>query len=152
MCSLIVEEMTEEYLNDVLKINNSSFTSPLSLDSIKSEFNDSAYKYIVLRDTYKNIIIGYASLWFMLDEADITNIAILKEFRGNGYSNILMDKIINICKNKSIPNLTLEVRENNISAIKLYEKYGFTKEGFRKNYYGPNISGIIMWKKDILNK
>ncbi|KGM96801.1 30S ribosomal protein S18 [Clostridium novyi A str. 4552] len=150
MNNLVVEKMVEEHIDDVLKINNWSFTSPLSIDSLKSEFNDNAYKYIVLKDTDKNIVLGYASLWFMLDEADITNIAIYKDFRGNGYSNILMNKIIDICREKKVPNITLEVRENNISAIRLYEKYGFTKEGLRKNYYGPNINGIIMWKKDIL--
>ena len=80
MHNLIVEDMNEKHLDDVLKINNSSFTSPLSLDSLKSEFNDNAYKYIVLKDTDKNIILGYASLWFMLDEADITNIAITRTF------------------------------------------------------------------------
>ncbi|KEH98539.1 ribosomal protein S18-alanine N-acetyltransferase [Clostridium massiliodielmoense] len=151
MNNLVVEKMVEKHLNDVLEINNSSFSNPLSFDSLKSEFNDNSYKYLILRDTDKNIIIGYASLWFMLDEADITNIAISKDFRGNGYSHILMAKIIDICKEKKVPNITLEVRENNISAIRLYEKYGFTKEGLRKNYYGPNLNGIIMWKKDILN-
>src|SRR3712207_5586912 len=68
MHNLIVEDMTEKHLDDVLKINNSSFTSPLSLDSLKSEFNDNAYKYIVLKDIDKNIILGYASLWFMLED------------------------------------------------------------------------------------
>ena len=45
--------------------------------------------------------------------------------------------------NNNIYNITLEVDEKNIYAIKLYEKYGFIKKAIRKNYYN-NSDGILM--------
>ena len=39
--------------------------------------------------------------------------------------------------------MMLEVRESNISAIKLYEKVGFEEINRRKKYYG-NEDAIIM--------
>jgi ribosomal-protein-alanine N-acetyltransferase len=61
-----------------------------------------------------------------------------------------MDAIIDICKERKIPSITLEVRSNNIVAQNLYKKYGFTGEGLRKNYYGEGLHAIIMWKRNIL--
>ena len=40
-------------------------------------------------------------------------------------------------------SITLEVREDNISAIKVYEKLGFKRKAIRKNYY-DGVDGILM--------
>ncbi|KOC46256.1 30S ribosomal protein S18, partial [Clostridium botulinum] len=58
--------------------------------------------------------------------------------------------IMDICTERNIPAITLEVRENNTTARNLYKKYGFLEEGLRKNYYGPNVNALVMWKKDVL--
>ena len=43
--------------------------------------------------------------------------------------------------------ITLEVRISNAPAQKLYTKYGFKPEGFRKNYYADTKEdAVIMWK------
>ena len=93
------------------------------------------------------MVIGYAGLWLIIDEAHITNIAVDPDYRGIGASNVLMDNIIKICVERNIPSITLEVRENNIVARNLYYKYGFIEEGLRKNYYGENQNAIIMWRR-----
>jgi ribosomal-protein-alanine N-acetyltransferase len=94
-----------------------------------------------------DVVIGYAGLWLIIDEAHITNIAVDPDYRGIGASNVLMDNIIKICVERNIPSITLEVRENNIVARNLYYKYGFIEEGLRKNYYGENQNAIIMWRR-----
>ena len=43
-------------------------------------------------------------------------------------------------------NISLEVKEKNVPAIKLYEKYGFEKVGIRKKYYNGIDNAIIMTK------
>lgn len=149
MNNFIIEEMKNDHLQSVLRINNLCFNPPWKLETLENEFNNKFSKYIVLKDNSNNLI-GYAGIWLIIDEAHITNIAIDPNYRGIGASNYLMDTILDICKTRKIPSITLEVRENNTVAINLYKKYGFLQEGLRKNYYGPNIHGIVMWKKDIL--
>lgn len=47
-----------------------------------------------------------------------------------------------------VENFTLEVRESNLPAIRLYESLGFVTEGIRKNFYrNPNENALIMWKR-----
>ena len=48
---------------------------------------------------------------------------------------IQLDDLIENLKSKGVTSLFLEVRESNVSAIKLYEKLGFIKLSVRKNYY-----------------
>ncbi|WP_418223118.1 GNAT family N-acetyltransferase [Clostridium isatidis] len=42
-------------------------------------------------------------------------------------------------KEVKLKNIFLGVREGNINAIRLYEKHGFKKVGFHKNFF--NING-----------
>ena len=50
-------------------------------------------------------------------------------------------------KNLNLVSITLEVNENNLDAIKLYEKFGFEKLGIRKKYYNNTDNALIMTKK-----
>lgn len=148
MDNLRVCKMEESYLEEVLEINNICFNPPLTSDSLKKEIENKFSKYIVAIKEGK--VIGFAALWLIIDEVDIINIAIHPDYRGIGASNLLMDGVINLCKEHKIPSITLEVRSNNEVAKNLYKKYGFKEEGIRKNYYGDNLDAIIMWKKDVL--
>ncbi len=58
-----------------------------------------------------------------------------KSIVDKGIGNALIEKIIHIAEQKEMIGITLEVRISNIAAQKLYTKYGFRPEGFRKNYY-----------------
>ena len=49
-----------------------------------------------------------------------------------------------MCKNLNLKELTLEVNEHNLNAIKLYEKFGFIKVGLRKKYYNRTDNALIM--------
>ena len=83
-------------------------------------------------------------IWKIIDEAHLNNIVIKKDFRGNGFSKILLQYIIDFCKNNgTIKLLTLEVHEDNLIAQKLYSNFGFKIVGKRKNYY-EDKTGIIM--------
>jgi ribosomal-protein-alanine N-acetyltransferase len=62
----------------------------------------------------------------------------------------MLDYIFDWSQNKKIKNLTLEVRETNVPAIKLYEKNGFKEAGIRKDYYEkPKENAVIMWKQNL---
>ena len=101
-------------------------------------------KYIVAK--LGKEIIGFAGIKIILDEADIMNIVTKKAFRNNGLGSLLLKNLINISKNSNVKSINLEVKEDNLSAIHLYKKFGFQILGTRKNYY-KNKNAIIM-KKD----
>ena len=57
-----------------------------------------------------------------------------------------MDNLIILSDSLNLNSITLEVRESNTPAIKLYEKFDFKNLGVRKNYYKNNENAIIMTK------
>ena len=63
------------------------------------------------------------------------NIAVLKEYRGLGLGKVITEKLINACKQKNLPFISLEVRVSNKTAINLYEGLGFECLGERKSFY-----------------
>ncbi len=108
------------------------------------EFQNKNSEYFVLIDREK--IIGFAGLWFNIDEAHIMNIAVKKEYRKSGLGTKLLEFLIMKAKEKNKMCITLEVRDDNFPAILLYEKFNFEKIGIRKKYYNSENDAVIMTK------
>lgn len=60
-------------------------------------------------------------------------IGVSAPYRGQGVGKALMSAALQKAKQKGLTRIELTVRENNASAIALYEKMGFEKEGVHKN-------------------
>lgn len=80
-------------------------------------------------------IVGFAGITIILDIAELNNIVIKKDKRGNGYSTLLLKELIKIAKYHNCTKFNLEVASNNEIAINLYKKFGFKQVGTRTNYY-----------------
>ena len=89
-------------------------------------------------------VLGYLYYSDIYDRIEINQIEVLEKFRCKGIASSLLEELI-----KQKKDITLEVRENNIPAIKLYEKFGFKKIAVRSKYYG-NIDGILMERKYVV--
>lgn len=91
------------------------------------------------------VVIGYGGMWVIADEAHITNVCILPEYRGKGYAKELMMALSKACLEKGASGMTLEVRVSNKPALKLYKRCGFTIQGLRKKYYQNSEDAYVMW-------
>ena len=113
--------------------------------SIIENINNNPFtNYFIL---YKNNeLIGFINFDIIYDRCELININVINEEKGNGYGKFLMDYMINYIIKNNIVNITLEVRVDNLIAIKMYEKYGFIKKAIRKNYY-QGVDGILMEKE-----
>lgn len=118
---------------DLAELDREIFSSPWSEKSFSDECKNEAAVYFVAKDNEKTV--GYAGFWNVVDEGDITNIAVKEEYRRQKIASTLLEKIIEEAKKRELVLLTLEVRETNIPAINLYRKYGFEEVGKRKRYY-----------------
>ena len=134
-------------IDAVMEIDRQSFPNPWSRETFVRElmFNKHALYLLMI---YERKIIGYCGMWLVADEAHITNIAVLPEYRGKKLGAALLEKMIEIAKNHDVTLMTLEVRVSNVVAQKLYEKFGFQIGGLRKNYYTDNQEdAYVMWVK-----
>ncbi len=96
-----------------------------------------------------NDVVGYLSCHAICDEANLNNIVTDKNYRRKGIANKLLTRLVNHLKYKDVTRLYLEVRSNNLAAISLYEKTGFIKNGFRKNFYLNPPDDAILYVKEI---
>ncbi len=83
-------------------------------------------------------------------EVELLTIAVDPDYRRQGLAHDLMRDFEQMAKENGARDAFLEVAENNIAAIGLYQRRGFTQTGLRKDYYaslkGPRISAIVMNK------
>lgn len=92
-------------------------------------------------------VLGYAGLQAVLDEGYINNVAVAPAYRRRGVAGALIAALVRFGEAK-LSFLTLEVRASNAPAIALYEKYGFTQAGRRKNYYDdPREDALLLTRR-----
>ncbi|MEC0092658.1 ribosomal protein S18-alanine N-acetyltransferase [Paenibacillus macquariensis] len=137
--------MTIEDIPNVMVIEHEAFTLPWSDTAFRNELMNNLFaRYLVMENDGKPI--GYAGMWTIVDEAHVTNIAILKAYRGRKLGERLLDELIETAANMGMIRMTLEVRVSNTIAQRLYEKKGFVSVGLRKGYYSDNHEdAMIMW-------
>ncbi|WP_137744878.1 ribosomal protein S18-alanine N-acetyltransferase [Robertmurraya siralis] len=142
---LTFREMEEKDIDQIVFIENESFTSPWSRESFVNELTKNLFAlYTVLED--EDGVFGYCGVWIIVDEAHITNIAVLPKYRGKKLGEALLKKVMEIAKEKGAKTMTLEVRVSNHIAQSLYRKLGFQNGGIRKSYYTDNHEdALVMW-------
>ena len=132
----IIRRMTMADVDGVATVEAATFPTPWSRDAFVSEMKNVAARYLVAEKDGK--VIGYAGAWIILDESHITNIAVLKEERGQGIGRQLTHGLMQYLSNLGAAYATLEVRKSNEVAQNLYKSLGFIKLGVRKRYYEDN--------------
>lgn len=144
---ILVRPMLEKDIDEVLDIEKTSFATPWSKEAFTLEINKNMLaKYVVAEIQGK--VVGYGGIWLIIDEGHVTNIAVHEKYRGLGVGNKIMEGLIDICRDRNIVAMTLEVRKTNEVAKSLYDKYGFKEYGIRPGYYSDNNEdAIIMWKR-----
>lgn len=131
-----------ELKSDDIIILENTFKDIFKHNSINNHIESNPYtKYVILEKDNK--IIGFINYDVIYDRLELININIIDSEKGNGYSKLLMEYMIN---NNEFKNITLEVRIDNEVAINLYKKYGFVNVAIRKNYYKEK-DGILMERK-----
>lgn len=147
MMSINVEISNMEIKDlDLISNNlNTDFDDFWNYNVFKSELENGNSKYLVAKIGDK--IVGFAGIIPILNEADISNIVVHKDFRNKKIGSSLLQNLINLASSLNIEIINLEVRESNIPAIHLYENYGFEICGIRKRYYNNTENAILMRKK-----
>lgn len=138
--TMILSDLEE--IKNILQIDFDDFWN---FEIFKEELANNNSTYLILR--YDDEIVCFGGIKIILDEANIMDIVTKKDKRHQGFAKILLNKLINISKEKNCISITLEVRENNIAAISLYESFNFKEVGRRKKYYKNGDTAILMTLK-----
>lgn len=136
-----MKRLDENNLAQVARIEKQSIDCPWSEEVLRKEINNPNFAVLEIDGR----VIGYGSYYVTVDVANINNVAIDEPFRGKGYSKKIMEYLVLKAKSDGLSSMTLEVASTNFIAIRLYESFGFTAEGRRKNYYPSGDDALIMW-------
>lgn len=91
-----------------------------------------------------------AAVWMVVeDEATLTGIAVAPECQGRGIGKRLLQEVIDDCRTHNAAHIVLEVREDNTSALALYQNQGFHMVGRRKAYYQPEGIDALLLRLDL---
>ncbi len=150
LCSIIgtntvIEPMKAEHISEIAEIENRCFSMPWTEKSLSDELdNENAH---FLAAVFDGKVIGYVGVIEICGEADITNVAVLPEYRRCGIGEKLMKAAENGAVLRKCDSITLEVRVSNPAAISLYNKNGYKQAGIRKGFYEkPKEDALLMTK------
>jgi len=146
---LAIEPMRHADIPVVQLIERGIFLSPWPKNAYAAELTQNRQAhYIVLRDGEE--LIGYAGLWKVVHEAHITTIGVRAQSQRQGYGTVLFAALLQRSYELAARWITLEVRANNLAAIRLYERFGFRAIGRRRGYYTDNgEDAVIMWSNSL---
>ena len=134
----------EKDLTAVMELDREAFFDPWSLDTWQRELQNPIAIWIV--EEVDRTVVGYAGIWNVSGEAQIMRVAVRKALRNQGLGLMLTQELLQKAWESGAEAVTLEVRESNIAAQKMYERCGFVSQGIRPGYYSDTGEGaVIMW-------
>ncbi len=145
---LSIAPMQSEHIQTVSSLEKLCFGPHWALTQFDRELDNPRCSYFVALEGEQ--VLAYLGYWKILEEAHITSVGVHPAQRKRRIAQHLMCYMIDDCIQHEIQWITLEVKASNVSAQKLYEKFGFAVMGRRKNYYqAEKEDALIMWTEDI---
>lgn len=143
--SVYIREMTEEDIDEVYEIESKTYSTSWSKKILTHEVVENKHAYYVVIE-YDDKIVGFAGMWVVFDDAQVTNIAITPPYQGRKLGEKLFRYMLESAVVLGVERLSLEVRVSNIVAQNMYRKFGLVPGGIRKGYYSDNNEdAIVMW-------
>lgn len=144
-----IEPLTSAHeIDDVLAVEEASFTNPWTREMYLAELENRTVSFCYLARDDEGRVVGFCSFWRVLDELHINNLAVLPAFRRGGIASALLARVLVEGAKLGIRRATLEVRRSNEAARLLYERFGFAIAGVRRGYYtNPVEDALILWRE-----
>ena len=139
-------------IDDVLAIEEASFTNPWTREMYLAEMDNRGVSYCYLARDPDGGVVGFCSFWRVLDELHINNLAVKPESRRSGVATALLRYVLREGATLGAQRATLEVRQSNDPARLLYERFGFAVAGVRRAYYTkPVEDALVLWREGLAN-
>ena len=145
--AITIDFMKKEDIDQVLKIEQTSFSMPWSRNLFLSEFRSPLVSTLMVAladDPLSRSVIGYIVFWLTADEMHILNLATALEQRRRHVAKRLVLAAMKRAYQKGARRAFLEVRSSNAAAQKLYSSLGFTGTSVRRGYYDSPVEDAVL--------
>ena len=144
--NLTIIQLGIMHLNDCLDLDQKSLDGLWSKSQWESELSDPKRICLGIIEIETQKLIGLCSAWLVIDELQITLIAVHPIHQRKGLGKILLSDLIKRSKSLQANHIHLEVKENNEPAKAFYKSMGFKTVGNRSNFYKDGSSALILNK------
>lgn len=139
----MIEIMRKEDLAQIVDLEKKCFNDAWNLEQIENELEVNPFSNgYMLKENDK--VVAYAFMWETFEMAQIARIGVDPDQRKKHYGQKMMKELFEKARSGGCEYMSLEVRESNTAAIKLYEKLGFVTVNVSKGYYSDNENAIVM--------
>lgn len=139
-----IRNAAQSDLDALVELERSCFSVPWTREQLKCELPDVRHEFLVAEGE-DGSLLGYVAMMTVLDEGDISNVAVAPAARRRGIARALVAHMLQLAQRRELSFVTLEVREHNDGAIALYQQAGFVPVGRRRGYYErPREDAILM--------
>ncbi|MBR5756658.1 MAG: ribosomal protein S18-alanine N-acetyltransferase [Firmicutes bacterium] len=143
--SLGIRQADTKDIDAVFGIEQLCFEYPWSRVLFEADLTSNPNAVYWLAEDENGEALGFIGTHNIAGEINVTNVAVKPTAQNRKIATALVSHMIEYFVDKNIIGITLEVASKNESAIHLYEKSGFKREGLRARYYKNGDDAIIMW-------
>ena len=146
--SIRVAAATPADIDAVAQLEAVAFADPWLRQAFEAALKERHARFRVAR-SIEGAVVGYLIAWFIMDEGEIANLAVVPAVRRRGVARMLLEAIIAEARDSRIARLFLEVRESNAAARALYASMGFTPIARRPRYYRKPVEDAIVLRLEL---
>ena len=141
--SPVIRPLCEADLDAILRIERRCFPEPWTRGMFRQELAaEGLSHFFVMMEGDR--IVAYGGYWVQVDEAHITNLAVVPERRRRGYGARVVRFLLREAASRGLVAAYLEVRSSNEAAQALYKGFGFERVGLRRRYYAQTGEDAIV--------
>ncbi len=127
----------------LVAIERRAFSDPWSEASFREALT-SPWTFGLVAETGRDVT-GYLIGREVAGTGEVLNLAVAPECRHRGIGGALLEAGLASLRRRKVDEVFLEVRESNVSALALYQAYGFRAVGQRAAYYrNPREDALVL--------
>ena len=126
------QDMTDADLDGVVAAEGRTHRFPWTRGNFADSLAAGHGAWVVRED---DMMVAYAVMMQVLDEAHLLNISVLPELQRRGRGTNLLQHLFGVARERGLTRMLLEVRQGNASGLGLYRRHAFVEIGCRRDYY-----------------
>lgn len=150
--SVVVRELTRNDLEAVFELEQKCFKEAWKFSDLEYEFEKNPVNKFIVLEKDRNII-GFIDFMITFNSATISQICVSEKYRKHGFGFRLLQEMEAMLPKEGediVENITLEVRESNVPAVSLYQKFGYEVVVKKPHYYPDGEDAVYMVKRLLL--
>lgn len=147
---VVIRAAPADDLSEVEALQRRAFTNAWGAEALHWELNNTDVARLYLMRAADGTLVAYCACWIILDELHINSLAVDAPWRRRGLARRLLQDVFKDVTASGARSATLEVRQSNAAARRLYEGLGFSVEGVRRDYYrDPREDALVLWHRSL---